>query len=81
MQTVGPALCSSCLRLSKDLNPALGIPTTCEAYPDGIPAAYLTGSQPHIEPDGQDGGLVYLRNPEKDASYNDYVQFHPELRP
>lgn len=33
---------------------------TCDAFPDGIPAAILIGEDKHIDPWPGDGGLLFL---------------------
>jgi hypothetical protein len=47
----------------------------CDAFPDRIPAAILSGKHDHTHPYPGDGGILYERDP---ALCNDYLSDRPE---
>ena len=79
MQLAGPNICASCVHLSKTMNPVLGVPTTCTAFPTGIPGTYFSGGAPHFESDGRDNGITWELDPAKENALLRYKESHPEL--
>jgi hypothetical protein len=79
MQIPTVSMCSSCANLDRKVNPIAGMPTTCKAFPDGIPSKYFMAGAPHVESDGTDNGIVYERDLKKNRMFNLYSSRHPEV--
>ena len=79
MQLAAPSLCDACVHLSKIDTTGLGVPSTCTAFPISIPGGYFGLGKPHIKPDGEDNGITFKFNPERQASLDLYKKYFPDV--
>ena len=80
MTSVNPSLCMSCSRVTLKALPRVGgglkLPSTCTAYPTGIPRDILAGAD-HRQLRGDEvKPLTFDRDPTHDQTFGSWESMH-----